>query len=142
MAVECQLLCNYWKFMLWPKLRPSVWRGNQGADSSTDGVLRLGGRSQVCNHWLECRRLPKESQTRDFRLFVNQFPPGPWVSNVSLLLAINYCRCRWHQRLRLIPDFHRHRRSPVATTMTYRQWNSSNNISLSTPQSKHEVKNH
>jgi len=33
---------------------------------------------------------------------------GDKLSPVSLLPAINYCRCRWHQWLSFVPDFHRY----------------------------------
>ncbi len=88
-------------------------------------------------HFRSFINVHKGSLSRDFRLqdfFMKQFSPGHIrnfvfiagvndtvnklftsvnntgykLSSVSLLLMINYCRCRWHCWLRLEPCFHRY----------------------------------
>ncbi len=63
-------------------------------------------------------RISEGSPTRDFWLqvlFMNQFPPGPWISQwghfkdklspVSLFPAIICCRFHWHRWLSRVPGF-------------------------------------
>ncbi len=43
----------------------------------------------------------------DNKLFTHFNDTSNKLSLVSLLPAINHCRCRWHRWLGLVPDFHR-----------------------------------